>query len=176
MPTLRINLTVHWDSKWNPTKKKSLTETWHLKEGGRLVFRRWSMSLRRGCSHSSVVANQEDRERQQKNQGQGPPPGRRGGRREAPDAGRGQVRGQQLLMEDQVVHGQVIRQVWETGSERWQRRDRGGCGAEKETRKNQKCEGRQEEGINMIMTNTVTEVHSASGMSVLLSVQCLAQL
>ena len=132
------------------------------------------------CSRRSVVANQEDGERQQKNQDHGPPPGRSRGRREAPDAGRGKVRGQQLLVEDQVVHGQVIRQVWETGSERWrgvrESRDRGGCEAAKETRKNQKYEERQEKGINMIMTNTVTELHSASGMSVLLSVQCPAQL
>ncbi|KAJ3588500.1 hypothetical protein NHX12_012092, partial [Muraenolepis orangiensis] len=65
-----------------------------------------------------VVADGEERERRQNNQDQEPPRRRGRGPGEAPGVGRGQVRGQQLLVEVQVIHGvKVLVYGWTAYSE-----------------------------------------------------------
>lgn len=70
--------------------------------------------------HESVLTKQEQSEQQQHRGGGGsgggehPGPLQGGGcRGDSAHPGRGQARGQQLLLEGEVVHRQVVSQVWD---------------------------------------------------------------
>lgn len=64
----------------------------------------------------SVMTKQEQRKHRREHRDQAAPPqGRRSRRGDASNPSCGQVRGQQLLLEGEVVHCQVISQVWAGG-------------------------------------------------------------
>lgn len=58
-----------------------------------------------------MVTEQEERERHGERRDQAAPPQRRRRRGDSSDSGRGQTRGQQLLLEGEILHRQVIGEV-----------------------------------------------------------------
>lgn len=88
--------------------------------------------------HESVLTKQEQSEQQQHRGGGGggggehPGPLQDGGcRGDSAHPGRGQARGQQLLLEGEVVHRQVVSQVWDGDGRKRRGRGRKRRGGEK---------------------------------------------
>lgn len=122
--------------------------------------------------HWSVTTGQEKSKRHRERQDQVAPPEGSCRWGDAADVGRGQPRGQQLLLEGEVVHVQVISEVWEGQTERRRRGDGdgdGGDGREIEGGgKEWKIWEKQEEGWRQLEQTLSQKLKNTCGMSVLL--------
>lgn len=112
----------------------------------------------------SVVTKQEQSERHRERRDQVAPPQRSRRWGDASDPGRGQARGQQLLLEGEVVHCQVISEVWERG-----RRRRGRWMGDSERRQRMKNMRRGREKAWRQLEQTLSQkLKNICGMAVLL--------
>lgn len=117
--------------------------------------------------HWSVTTEQEQSKHHRERRDQVAPPQWRSRWGDASNPGRGQARGQQLLLEGEVVHCQVISQVW-VGDR--QRRWQGGIGEQ------WKIWERQGKRMETIRTSTVTKAEKHMWYVCPRPARCLTQL